>query len=152
MDNSMNDAVQTTSGFLFSRGAAAFTGLLGGLSVSFFHQPEKLHKHGKLAAGAIIGGVSAAGAFSMVGLAARAAGLDLRDLDVAFGLGFPIGLSIIGVVVAVAVYLEKNEKKDIVELAQGVREAIATVAATPKPRKPRKPAAKKTVKRKAVAK
>lgn len=43
---------------LLSQCLAALAGLFGGLSVSFFWQPKKLHQHGRLAAGVIIGAIS----------------------------------------------------------------------------------------------
>lgn len=33
---------------MLSQGLAALAGLFGGLSVSFFWQPKKLHQHGRL--------------------------------------------------------------------------------------------------------
>ena len=48
------------SGFAIGKALTAIAGFFGGLSVSFFWQPKKLHQYGKLAAGAIIGGIAVA--------------------------------------------------------------------------------------------
>jgi hypothetical protein len=110
-----------TSTFFFSKGAAALTGLCGGLSISLFHQPEKLHAHGKLAAGAIVGGISVSASFALGGLLAKSLGLNFADIDVALGLGYVVGLVSIGLVAWVANFLEKRENKDILEVVQEVR-------------------------------
>jgi hypothetical protein len=111
------DQMNPTSSYVISKGAAALAGLLGGLSVSFFWQPKKLHQHGKLAAGAIIGGISVASAFSLGGIVAHMMGLNFADLDTALGLGFFIGVVCVGFIAWVANALEKREGSDI--LAQG---------------------------------
>ena len=98
----------TTAADVISKGAAAMAGLFGGLSVSFFWQPKRLHQHGKLAAGAIIGGISVASAFSLGGLIARWLGLNFTDVDIALGLGFAIGVLPVGVLAWLANCLEKR--------------------------------------------
>lgn len=55
---------------LLSQGLAALAGLFGGLSVSFFWQPKKLHQHGRLAAGIIIGAISVSTTFTLGGFIA----------------------------------------------------------------------------------
>ena len=52
------------SGFAMGKLYSGVAGFFGGLSVSFFWQPKKLHSYGKLAAGAIIGGISVAAAIA----------------------------------------------------------------------------------------
>lgn len=135
MDQSIQQ-LQSSSGFFFSKGAAALTGLLGGLSVSFFHQPEKLHQHGKLAAGAIIGGVSVSASFALGGMTAKWMGLNFEEIDVALGIGYLIGIFAIATVAWVANFLEKREKKDILEVVQELR------GATPAKRPAKKPVKK----------
>lgn len=130
-------ATTTISGYVISKGAAALAGLFGGLSVSFFWQPRRLHQHGKLAAGAIIGGISVSAAFTLGGLAARWVGLNFNDVDIALGIGYVIGVLCVGVIAWLANFLEKREEDDILEVVQEVRGAAAG-----KPRA-RKPAAKR---------
>jgi hypothetical protein len=128
-----------SGGYVISKGAAALAGLFGGLSVSFFWQPQRLHQHGRLAAGAIIGGISVSASFALGGLIARWAGLNFSDVDVALGLGYAIGVMCVGVIAWVANFLEKRENDDIMEVVQEVR---GNKTATPK----------KTVRKPAVAK
>jgi hypothetical protein len=128
-----------SGGYVISKGAAALAGLFGGLSVSFFWQPQRLHQHGRLAAGAIIGGISVSASFALGGLIARWAGLNFSDVDVALGLGYAIGVMCVGVIAWVANFLEKRENDDIMEVVQEVR---GNKTATPK-KTLRKPAAKR---------
>ena len=130
-----------SGGYVISKGAAALAGLFGGLSVSFFWQPQRLHQHGRLAAGAIIGGISVSASFALGGLIARWAGLNFSDVDVALGLGYAIGVMCVGVIAWVANFLEKRENDDIMEVVQEVR---GNKTATPK-KTVRKPAASKKV-------
>lgn len=140
----MEPASTSASGYVISKGAAALAGLFGGLSVSFFWQPRRLHQHGKLAAGAIIGGISVASAFSLGGLVARWMGLNFQDVDIALGLGFAIGVMCVGVIAWLANFLEKRENKDILEVVQEVRAAAGSSAKTARktPRKTTSKAAK----------
>jgi hypothetical protein len=138
----MADPISSFSGgYVISKGAAALAGLFGGLSVSFFWQPQRLHQHGRLAAGAIIGGISVSASFALGGLIARWAGLNFSDVDVALGLGYAIGVMCVGVIAWVANFLEKRENDDIMEVVQEVR---GNKTATPK-KTVRKPAAAKKV-------
>lgn len=142
----MESSFNSSSGFLFSKGVAALAGLCGGLSVSFFHQPEKLHSHGKLAAGAIVGGVSVSASFALVGLIAKSFGMNFEDIDIALGLGYFVGLMSIGLVAWVANFLERRENNDILEVVQEVRGIHKSISNKKTPIK--KPAAKKpTLKR-----
>lgn len=137
----------TTAGYVISKGAAALAGLFGGLSVSFFWQPKRLHQHGKLAAGAIIGGISVSAAFALGGLIARYVGLNFSDVDVALGLGYLIGVICVGVIAWIANFLEKREDKDVLEVAQEIRSAAGG-----KPPAKRKPTAKRAPAKKVVKK
>lgn len=114
-------ASTAASGYVVSKAATALAGLFGGLSVSFFWQPKRLHQHGKLAAGAIIGGISVASSFSLGGLIANQLGMDFASVDTALGLGFLIGAGSVGVIAWLANFLEKREDKDILEVVQEVR-------------------------------
>lgn len=132
----------TATGYAISKGAAALAGLFGGLSVSFFWQPKRLHQHGKLAAGAIIGGISVSAAFALGGIVARWVGMNFADIDVALGLGYAIGVMCVGVIAWLANFLEKREHKDILEV---MREVRGETAAKRKP-------VRKAVKKKPVEK
>ena len=109
------------SNFLFGKTAAAIAGLCGGLSISLFYQPQKLHAHGKLAAGAIIGGIAVSSAFALGGLVAKTLGLSLEDIDVSLGIGYFVGMLSVGLISWVANFLEKREGKDILEVANEIR-------------------------------
>jgi hypothetical protein len=137
MDNLHMEPTSTTAGgFLIAKLAAAFTALAGGLSISFFYQPKKLHQHGKLAAGAIIGSIAVASSFALGGVIAHLLGVDFQNIDIALGIGWVVGILSVGIVAWVANFLEKREGKDILEVATEVKAAV---------RGTRQPAAKKRV-------
>lgn len=117
----MEPTTTAAGGYLFSKGAAALSALFGGLSVSFFYQPSKLHEHGKLAAGAIVGGISVGAGFMLGGIAAKSMGMNFEDIDVALGLGYVIGMLSVGLIAWVANFLEKREKKDLLEVFDEVK-------------------------------
>ena len=120
------EPVSSAGGFFLSKLASGLAGLFGGLSVSFFWQPKKLHQHGKLAAGAIIGGISVSGAFALGGLFARWCGIDFDQVDNALGIGYLIGIICVGMIAWLANFLEKREDKDIHEVVQEVRSATSS--------------------------
>jgi hypothetical protein len=86
-----------------------------------FWQPKKLHQHGKLAAGAIIGGISVGAAFALGGLIAKWVGLNFEEIDTALGLGYAIGMMSVGVIAWVANSLERRENHDILEVVEELR-------------------------------
>lgn len=136
----MPEPITTTTGtgFIIGKALSAFAGLIGGLSISVFWQPEKIKQHGRLAAGALIGGISVGGAFTLGGLVARYLGLDLADMDTALGIGFVIGVTSVGLINFIANFLERRESRDILEVVGEVREAKRRIA---------KPAPRRTTKR-----
>ncbi|CAB4169009.1 hypothetical protein UFOVP581_33 [uncultured Caudovirales phage] len=133
----MIEPESTAAGFALSKAAAALAGLFGGLSVSFFWQPKKLHQHGKLAAGAIIGGMAVSAAFTLGGMIARWLGLNFNDVDTALGLGYIIGILCVGIIAWLANFLERRENKDILEVVQEVRSAASGNSDAVKSRQPR---------------
>jgi hypothetical protein len=143
----MEPATASAGGYAISKGAVSLAALLGALSVSMFWQPKKLHQHGKLAAGAMIGGISVGAAFALGGLIAKWAGLNFEEIDTALGLGYAIGVVAVGVIAWVANLLEKYENKDIIEVADAFRgkaPAAKTTRRTPARKTPtRKPAVRK---------
>lgn len=143
----MEPASTTTASYVISKGAAALAGLFGGLSVSFFWQPKRLHQHGKLAAGAIIGGISVSAAFALGGIIARWIGLNFADIDVALGLGYAIGVLCVGVIAWLANFLEKREHKDILEVANELRGQVDSSKKVAKKTPAKKVPVKKVVKK-----
>jgi hypothetical protein len=125
----MGEIMEPTStaagGLVISKGAAAIAALFGGLSVSFFYQPKRLHQFGRLAAGAIIGGISVGASFALAGLIATQVGLDFNDFDTALGIGYVVGMMSVGVIAWIANFLQKREEKDILEVAQELRGKVA---------------------------
>jgi ethanolamine transporter EutH len=141
MENPMEPTSSAAGGYFLSKLAAAVAALLGSLSISLFYQPKKLHQHGKLAAGAIIGSIAVSCAFALGGWIAFMFGLDFQNIDIALGLGWVIGILSVGIVTWVANFLEKRESKDILEVADEVQAAVRNAPA--KPPAAKKPAAKK---------
>lgn len=130
------------TGFVVGKGLSALAGLIGGLSVSVFWQPEKIKQHGKLAAGAIIGGISVGGSFTLGGMVAKYLGMDFADMDTALGIGFMVGVASVGLINFIANFFDNHEKDDILEVTKEVNQARKRVAAKPKPRASRKPSSK----------
>jgi hypothetical protein len=68
----------------------------------------------------------------------------MKDIDVALGLGWVIGLLSVGLVSWVANYLEKREHQDIVQVVQEARDVAQGKEPAPvKPAAKRAPAKKK---------
>lgn len=130
------------TGFVVGKVLSALAGLIGGLSVSVFWQPEKIKQHGKLAAGAIIGGISVGGSFTLGGMVAKYLGMDFADMDTALGIGFVVGVASVGLINFIANFFDHREKDDILEVAKEVNKARKRVPAKPKPRIARKAASK----------
>jgi len=126
--------------FVISKALTAIAGFFGGLSVSFFWQPKKLNQHGKLAAGAIIGGISVAASFTLGGIIARETGLDFTDADVALGVGYTVGVVSVGIISFLANFFDKREDLDILEVAQELKKSRVLPVK-------RKPARKTPIKR-----
>jgi hypothetical protein len=105
---------------------AALAGLFGGLSVSFFWQPRKLHERGKLTAGVIIGSVSTAAAFALGGLIADKLNLNFSKADDALGIGYAVGILSVGVISLLANFFDKREDQDIVQVVKDLRQNTGT--------------------------
>jgi hypothetical protein len=140
----MEPTTSTIGGFYISKLALMLSGLLGGLSVSFFYQPAKIKEKGRLTAGAIIGGIAVSAAVALGGVVAALLGVSMQDIDIALGLGWVIGLLSVGLVSWVANYLEKREHQDIVQVVQEARDVAQGKEPAPvKPAAKRAPAKKK---------
>lgn len=127
----------------------SLAGLFGSTSLAFFWQPKKLHAHGKMAAGAIVGGIGVGSAVTLGGVIMRYLGLDDTSADVALGVGYVVGLMSIGLIGLIASFFEKREGKDILEVVKEVRSGAANKQTRAKP--VRKPAAKKAPAKKSAA-
>jgi len=103
--------------FFINQVLAAFAGLFGGLSISFFWQPRKLHQHGRLSAGVIIGSISVAATFALGGLVSRWLGMNFNEADNAMGLGYGLGIVSVGVIAWLANFFNRREDSDILEVA-----------------------------------
>jgi hypothetical protein len=127
----------TTLTYAISKGAAALTGLFGGLSIAFFWQPKKLHQHGKLAAGAIIGGIATSASFALGGVVASIAGLNFEDIDIALGIGYLVGALSVGVISFLAKFFDNHEGEDLLEVARKVKSVATSDAPATKRRQGR---------------
>lgn len=120
----MEPTSSAAGGFVIGKGLSALAGLFGGLSVSFFWQPKKLHAHGRLAAGAIIGGIAVSAAFTLGGLIITYFGFDPNHVDAALAIGYLVGVLSVGFVGLLAAFFEKREGKDIVEVGQEIKQIV----------------------------
>lgn len=109
--------LESSQSFLISQILAAFSGLFGGLSISFFWQPKKLHQHGRLSAGLIICSISVAATFALGGLVSRWLGMNFSQADNAMGLGYGLGIVSVGVIAWLANFFNRREDSDILEIA-----------------------------------
>lgn len=109
--------LESSQSFLISQILAAFSGLFGGLSISFFWQPKKLHQHGRFSAGIIICSISVAATFALGGLVSRWLGMNFDQADNAMGLGYGLGVISVGVIAWLANFFNRREDSDILEVA-----------------------------------
>ncbi|AVF37489.1 hypothetical protein BV494_18080 [Rahnella sikkimica] len=137
--------LESSQSFLISQILAAFSGLFGGLSISFFWQPKKLHQHGRLSAGLIICSISVAATFALGGLVSRWLGMNFDQADNAMGLGYGLGVVSVGVIAWLANFFNRREDSDILEVAgelkraaRGLRARGSTAALVPATKSPRK--------------
>lgn len=138
----MPEPLTTVTGgatFVISKGLSALSGLVGGLSIAALWQPQKLRRHGALAAGAIVGGMSVGGAVAMGGMLAKWLGLDYADLDTVLGIGFLVGACSVGLINLLANFFDKREGDDILEVAEEVKSARRQA--------PKKPVRRKTTRK-----
>lgn len=138
-------ALEPTQSFLISQILAAFSGLFGGLSISFFWQPKKLHQHGRLSAGLIICSISVAATFALGGLVSRWLGMNFDQADNAMGLGYGLGIVSVGVIAWLANFFNRREDSDILEVAgelkrvaRGLRQKSPSATTSSAARTPRK--------------
>lgn len=121
----MSDPISgMASSFAVGKALTAIAGFFGGLSVSFFWQPKKLHQYGRLAAGAIIGGIAVGASFALGGFIASYMGMDINQADSALAIGYVVGVMSVFVLSILVNFFEKKEDKDILEVASDMQKSI----------------------------
>jgi len=124
----MSDPISgMASSFAVGKALTAIAGFFGGLSVSFFWQPKKLHQYGRLAAGAIIGGIAVGASFTLGGFIASYMGMDINQADSALAIGYVVGVMSVFVLSILVNFFEKKEDKDILEVASDMQKSIRGV-------------------------
>lgn len=136
----MEPASSTAAGFAMSKAYYALSALFMAMVVLFLKKNPTLPGHGKVATGAIVGGVSVGTSVIFGGAVAIWMGKDPDEMNTALAIGGGIGLIAWVVIYALVRYLDKLEGKDIVEVADIVTKDAARV-------RTRKPAAKRPVRR-----
>lgn len=109
---------------LISEALLAFSGLFGGVSISFFWQPQRLHQHSRFVAGVIFGGISMGAAIALGGLAARWLKIDLTQADITLGLGYILGAFSNGLIVWLANFFRRHEQQDIFDVASVIKRKV----------------------------
>ena len=109
---------------LISEALLAFSGLFGGVSISFFWQPQRLHQHSQFMAGIIFGGISMGAAVALGGLAARWLKIDLNQADITLGLGYILGAMSNGLIVWLANFFRRHEQQDIFDVASVIKRKV----------------------------
>jgi hypothetical protein len=127
-----------------SKGLMIASGLFGGLSLSFFWQPEKFHKRGAFMAGAMTTAIGMTSTFAIGGAVCSWLGLAVQDIDSVMAVGFAIGLSSVGVIGWISNFFDKREDMDIMQ----IREEFKKAKVGEKP--VRKPVSATTTRRKRV--
>jgi Kef-type K+ transport system membrane component KefB len=108
------------TGFAVSKIYYAVAGLFGGAALAFFWTPAKLSKHGRMAAGAIVGGVSVGSAVIFGGALAVFFGMNPNDANTALAMGGGVGVSSVAIISLLANFFEKRENKDLLEVVKEV--------------------------------
>ncbi|HDV8501342.1 TPA: hypothetical protein QIT10_002604 [Enterobacter bugandensis] len=113
---------------LISASLLALAGLFGGVSISFFWQPQRLHQHSKFIAGIIFGGISMGAAVALGGLIARWLKIDLTQPDITMGLGYILGAMSNGLIVWLANFFRRHEQQDIFDVASVIKKKVRNEA------------------------
>lgn len=120
----MVDPLSTTaSGFAITKLYYALAGLFGGFVLAFFWQPAKLKAHGRMAAGAIIGGISVGCAVIFGGATAVFLGMNPNDANIALAVGGAIGLVSVAIISLLANFFDKRENEDLLEVLKELKGA-----------------------------
>ncbi|WP_324660328.1 hypothetical protein [Enterobacter bugandensis] len=110
---------------LISASLLALAGLFGGVSISFFWQPQRLHQHSKFIAGIIFGGISMGAAVALGGLTARWLKIDLTQPDITMGLGYILGAMSNGLIVWLANFFAATNSRIFLMLPQSSKKRCA---------------------------
>ncbi|MDI3362386.1 hypothetical protein QQF21_14090 [Lelliottia sp. V89_10] len=116
---------------LISEALLAFSGLFGGVSISFFWQPQRLHQHSRFIAGVIFGGISMGAAVALGGLTARWLKIDLNQADITLGLGYILGALSNGLIVWLANFFRHHEQRDIFDVASVIKSKVRNESLPP---------------------
>ena len=127
----MNETIPTLTKLF-----ASLAGMMGGVSISIFWMPDALRNKGELIAGCLIGGMSAATVFSLIGFVIRYLDIQVHDADSIIGVGYLLGIPSVTVLGLLANTFEKRKNKDILEVVKEVR---TITPATPRQRTKRTP-------------
>jgi hypothetical protein len=117
----MEPTSTAASGFAISKIYYALAGLFGGTALSFFWMPEKLRQHSKLAAGAIVGGISVGSAVIFGGIVAIKLGMNPDDANTALAIGGGVGIVSVAIISLLANFFDKREKKDLLEVIKELK-------------------------------
>lgn len=127
MDNMEPTTTTTVLGFALSKVYYSLSALFMAMVVLFLKKNPTLPGHGKVATGAIVGGVSVGSAVIFGGAIAVWLGKDPNDLNTALAIGGAIGLVAWFVIYSLVKYLDKLEDKDIVEAMKAVKEDVKAI-------------------------
>jgi membrane associated rhomboid family serine protease len=127
MDNMEPTTTTTVLGFALSKVYYSLSALFMAMVVLFLKKNPTLPGHGKVATGAIVGGVSVGSAVIFGGAIAVWLGKDPNDLNTALAIGGAIGLVAWFVIYSLVKYLDKLEDKNIVEAAKAIKEDIQSI-------------------------
>ena len=119
-------------GAILYQGFSSLSGLFGGLSISFFWRPKKLHRHGRFSAGLIIGSISVSTSFAFTGLVSRWLGMNIGEIDIALGLGYFIGAISVGAIAWLGNFFNHREEQDLLEVVSDIKSVISWPAAPKK--------------------
>jgi hypothetical protein len=121
MENAMPVAETTIGGYALSKGVLGFSGILGALAVASMWLPKRLKERHPLVAGGLTCGFGVITSVGLGGLAIYWLNLDRESLDVAMGIGVISGACSTVLINSFINFVEKNENKDVMELATVVR-------------------------------
>ncbi len=133
----MEPTTTAATGFAVSKIYYGISALFTGMVVMFMRKKPTLKNHGKAASGAIVGGISVGSGIIFGGALAVRMGMDPNDANTALAVGGAIGLFAVGIIALVANYLDKTEDKDVLQVAQELREVISPHSPKPDETKPK---------------
>lgn len=144
----MEPTTTAASGFALSKVYLALPALFMSLVAYFLRKSKspELAGHGRMATGAIVGGIAVGSSVIFGGALIVWLGFDPNDANTLMFFGGCIGLASWTVWRGVIIYLDRMDGKDIVEIAQEVKGSIKGQTST-KNTTPRKKPARKTTRK-----